>query len=495
MKTYIRINKKDNVIIALDNLSKGTSIKDDDFQVILEQDIPKGHKVAIQNIQEAENIIKYGFPIAYATAPIQSGYQVHTHNIKTNLSDDLSYCYEPVKHGNLYTLEDKTFNGYKRISGEVGIRNELWIIPTVGCVNATADLMVRELKERVDLSKIDAVHVWKHPFGCSQLGEDHENTVKILQDLVVHPNAGGVLVLGLGCENNTITAFKDGLSDYDANRVRFLVSQDVDDEIETGAKLLEELYHVMSKDERTGCPLSALRIGLKCGGSDGLSGITANPLVGELSDYLIAQGGSTVLTEVPEMFGAETLLMNRCETKELFGQTVNLINDFKAYYRSFNQPIYENPSPGNKKGGISTLEDKSLGCVQKGGSSQVVDVLSYGDRLTKPGLSLLSAPGNDLVATTALGSTGCQMVLFTTGRGTPFGGFIPTIKISTNSEIYKKKPHWIDFNAGELIHEQTMDMALEELVDYIIAVASGQQVNHEKNQFSEISIFRTGVTL
>ncbi|WP_105619860.1 UxaA family hydrolase [Vallitalea okinawensis] len=495
MKEFIRIHEKDNVIVALKDLKEGTQLKDEDLDITLKMDVAKGHKVAIEIIPEGENIIKYGYAIGRATQRVLPGAHVHTSNLKTNLSGTLEYSYEPALKELAKASEELTFKGYKRSNGDVGIRNELWIIPTVGCVNATADLMVNRLKESVENLEIDDISVWKHPFGCSQLGQDHEDTANILRDLVMHPNAGGVLVLGLGCENNTIDRFKEGLGDYDGERVKFLISQEVDDEIEDGSKLLKELYDAMKEDERVEVPLSVLKVGLKCGGSDGLSGITANPLVGAFSDFLIAQGGTTVLTEVPEMFGAETVLMNRAASGEIFNATVSLINDFKSYYLKYDQPVYENPSPGNKKGGISSLEDKSLGCVQKGGSATVVDVLKYSGRIVKKGLNLLSAPGNDLVATTALGATGCQMVLFTTGRGTPFGGFIPTIKISTNTEIYNKKPHWIDFNAGELIHDQTMEEAVKELVQYIIDVASGRLVNHEKNNFKEISIFRTGVTL
>lgn len=495
MKDFIRIHEQDNVIVALKDLKEGTHLKDEAWDIVLKTDIGKGHKIAIDIIAEGENIKKYGYVIGRAITRILQGEHVHISNLKTNLSGTLEYTYEPVISELLKANEKLTFRGYKRANGDVGIRNELWIIPTVGCVNATADLMVNRLKESIENLEIDDICVWKHPFGCSQLGQDHEDTANILRNLVMHPNAGGVLVLGLGCENNTIDSFKEGLGTYDSERVKFLISQEVEDEIEVGSRLLEEIYDVMKEDQREEVPLSTLKVGLKCGGSDGLSGITANPLVGAFSDFLIAQGGTTVLTEVPEMFGAETVLMNRAASEEIFDATVNLINDFKSYYLKYNQPVYENPSPGNKKGGISTLEDKSLGCVQKGGTATVVDVLKYSGRIVKKGLNLLSAPGNDLVATTALGATGCQMVLFTTGRGTPFGGFIPTIKISSNTEIYSKKPHWIDFNAGELIHDQSMEEAVQELIQYIIDVASGRLVNHEKNSFKEISIFRTGVTL
>ncbi|HDT7939402.1 TPA: UxaA family hydrolase, partial [Enterococcus faecium] len=325
-------------------------------------------------------------------------------------------------------------------------------------------------------------------------GKDHQNTREILADAVNHPNAGGILVFGLGCENNTVPEFKKILGEYDEERVKFLVAQDVYDEIEQGVALLEELLTAAENDQRIPVPLSKLNVGLKCGGSDGLSGITANPLLGAFSDYLIAQGGSTILTEVPEMFGAEQVLMARAENEEVFDSIVDLINDFKQYFLSYGEPVYENPSPGNKTGGITTLEDKSLGCTQKSGSSPVVDVLQYGEKIRKPGLSLLQAPGNDLVAASALASSDCQLVLFTTGRGTPFGSYVPTVKVSTNTTLFERKGHWMDFNAGVLL-EQPMEVILESFVQKIISVASGEETKNEQNDVREIAIFKNGVTL
>jgi altronate hydrolase len=392
--------------------------------------------------------------------------------------------------------ENRTFNGYLRKNGEAGTRNEIWVVPTVGCVNGIAEKFVELLKQETGCKDIDAIHAWHHNYGCSQLSGDHENTRKVLRDIVLHPNAGGVLVLSLGCENNQPDQFMEMLGDYDKERVKLLITQKVEgDEVEEGMRILRELYATASKDKRTELPLSKLRVGLKCGGSDGFSGITANPLVGEFSDWLVAQGGTSILTEVPEMFGAETILMNRCTTPELFDQTVTLINDFKEYFLSHGEPVGENPSPGNKAGGISTLEDKALGCTQKCGRAPVSGVLAYGDRLQANGLNLLSAPGNDLVAATALASAGCQLVLFTTGRGTPFGTFVPTMKISTNSTLYKNKPNWIDFNAGELVEGTDMRVLRDRFVDYIIKVASGELVRNEVNGYREISIFKNGVTL
>jgi altronate hydrolase len=495
MADFIKINPIDNVLIALKDFSAGEVISIDGQILKIINDIPKGHKIALLDVNENEDILKYGAPIGHATRPIWAGEHIHVQNLKTNLSGTIRYSFHQKLNELHYEQRNLTFQGYKRANGKVGVRNELWIVPTVGCVNGQAQQIVDLFKSEMVSTDIDAVEVFKHSYGCSQLGGDHVNTQKALADVINHPNAGGVVVLGLGCENNQIDQLKTFIGDFDESRVKFLVAQDVEDEIEAGLELMKEIYEVMRNDKREAVPVSELNIGLKCGGSDGFSGITANPLLGVFSDFLVAQGGTTILTEVPEMFGAETLLMERAKNQEVFDKTVKLINDFKDYYLQHDLPVYENPSPGNKKGGISTLEDKSLGCTQKGGTAAVVDVLKYAEPIKTKGLNLLSSPGNDLVASSALGFSGCQMVLFTTGRGTPFGSFVPTLKISTNSDLYHKKKNWIDFNAGTLLEGKTMDELLEELVQFVIGVASGEKLNHEKTGFKEIAIFKTGVTL
>lgn len=492
---FLKINRTDNVAVALEDLPCGMSIVVDDNAVTLNADIPRGHKFALRDIALNEDVIKYGYPIGHAIVTIKAGDWVNEKTVKTNLEGVLEYTYNPVNETTEIPNLNYTFKGYRRANGETGIRNEIWIIPTVGCVNGTIQELAQQLKEETRLEGIDAVIAYPHNYGCSQLGDDHENTRKVLRNMVKHPNAGGVLVVGLGCENNQVSAFKELLGDFDENRVKFMETQKVADEVETGMELLREIYAVVSKDQRVDVPFSELKVGLKCGGSDGLSGITANPLLGVFSDFLVAQGGTTVLTEVPEMFGAETILMNRCVNQEMFEKTVFLINDFKEYFIQNNQPVYENPSPGNKAGGISTLEEKSLGCTQKCGKSLVMDVLMYGERLKTKGLNLLSSPGNDLVAATALAASGCHLVLFTTGRGTPFGTFVPTMKISTNTALYEKKPGWIDFNAGTIVENETIEQVNKRFVAYITDVINGTYVNNEKKNYREIAIFKTGVTL
>ena len=456
----MQINRLDNVDINLEN----------------------GHKYALCDIKEGENIIKYGNPIGHATEDIKKGDHVHTHNVKTNLSGNLEYEYDHKVFDIPYTSDGRTFMGYVRENGEVGIRNDIWIVNTVGCVNKVAEKIA---------AATGACH-FPHPFGCSQLGDDQAITQKILKGMVNHPNAAGVLVLGLGCENNNIELFRTVLGEVDERRVRFLVAQEHDDDVAEGIRLVEELKEYANTFKRTPVSVSKLVVGLKCGGSDGYSGITANPLVGRFSDKLIAAGGSCLLTEVPEMFGAEHLLMQRCESREVFERTVSLINDFKDYYTRHNQVIYENPSPGNKKGGITTLEEKSLGCVQKGGLSPVVDVLDYGDRVRRQGLSLLNGPGNDIVAITNLMAAGAHIILFTTGRGTPVGSAVPTVKIATNHSLAERKSTWIDFDASPTLTGNSLE---DELYEYVIRVAEGELTRNEINGYKEISIFKDGVTL
>ena len=495
-QAYLKINPADSVVVCLRAMKVGETVTDGDKEVKLLQDTPAGHKVLLTDKKEGEDIIKYGYPIGHAIKALKAGEWVNENNLKTNLAGTLEYTYNPVDEKLNIPVENRTFKGYVRKNGDVGIRNEIWIVPTVGCVNGIAEQLAKRLETETRLDGIDAVHAWHHNYGCSQLSEDHEATRKILRDIVLHPNAGAVLVLSLGCENNQPDDFVAMLGDYDKERIQLVVTQKVEgDELEYCMDILRKMYEICKEDKRVDVPVSKLRVGLKCGGSDGFSGITANPLEGEFSDWLVAQGGTSILTEVPEMFGAETILMNRCENRQLFEQTVSLINNFKNYFLSHGEPVGENPSPGNKAGGISTLEDKALGCTQKCGRAPVSGVLEYGDRLQTSGLNLLSAPGNDLVAATALASAGCHLVLFSTGRGTPFGTFVPTMKISTNSDLYNRKKNWIDFNAGQLVDGKTMKELVPEFIDKILAVASGEPARNEVNGYSEISIFKNGVTL
>ncbi len=457
MDSFI-INEKDNVCVNLET----------------------GHKIALVDIEKGADIIKYGYPIGYATEDIKKGDSVHSHNMKTKLGDILSYEYNPN-----FSFSEKIqaceIMAFVRKNGDIGIRNDIWIVPTVGCVNSIA----KQLSE-----KTGAI-TCSHPYGCSQLGDDNRITQLVLRGLILHPNAGGVLVLGLGCENNNIAEMKKVLGETDDERIRFLNIQDCDDEIAEGIRIINELKEITSSDKRVKVPVSALKVGLKCGGSDGFSGIMANAVVGRVTDKLCAMGASAVLTEVPEMFGAETVLFERCINKEVFDKSVKLINEFKQYFKDHGQPVSENPSPGNKEGGITTLEEKSLGCVQKGGRTPVVDVLDYGDTVRKQGLSLLNGPGNDIVSVTNLTAAGCHMILFTTGRGTPLGGMVPTVKIASNDVIAERKKHWIDFSA----FSDDKDLKAQELFDLVCRVAEGEQTKNELYGNREIAIFKDGVTL
>lgn len=492
MKKTIIISPLDSVAVALVPLKKGEQAEG----VTLAEDIEKGHKFALKPIKAGEQVIKYGEIIGRAVRDIAAGEHVHSHNMETNLSGVLEYSYDKKEIPPVNAGKSRKISAYRRKNGDIGIRNELWVIPTVGCVNSQARLIVEQfIKKHPDTRGIDGVFAYTHPYGCSQIGEDHLRTRAMLQRMAKHPNCGGALILGLGCENNRMDVFRETLGDFDPERMEFLIAQDVPDEISAGVERLEKLYEKARNDKRAEADMSELRIGLKCGGSDGLSGITANPLVGRFSDYMAAIGGTTVLTEVPEMFGAEQLLMARAKDQETFDRIVKLVNGFKEYYQKHDQPVYENPSPGNKAGGITTLEDKSLGCTQKSGTSEVCGVLFDGDALSGGGLNLLNGPGNDMVAVTNLACAGCHMVLFTTGRGTPFGGFVPTIKISTNSDLAARKSNWIDFDAGGIALGESFDSKLEELIALVAETAEGKRTANERCGSRDLAIFKTGVTL
>ena len=493
MKNVIRINEKDNVAVALEPVKAGEEIIAGGIKVTALEDIPQGHKIALQDIAGGEDVIKYGFPIGHAQADAKAGSWMHTHNVKTNLEGEIEYSYQPQK-AELPALPAAEFMGYIRPDGRAAVRNEIWIIPTVGCVNGIARTLAGDNADLVSGS-VDGIYAFAHPFGCSQTGADHAQTRKLLAALVNHPNAGAVLVVGLGCENLTHEQFLEELGDFDPDRVKFLTCQEVEDEYAAGRELLKECVSYAKQFERRPVSADKLVIGMKCGGSDGLSGITANPVVGAFSDRLCAQGGTTILTEVPEMFGAEGMLLNRCVNTGVFEKAVQMLNGFKHYFISHHEVVYDNPSPGNKKGGITTLEDKSCGCVQKGGSAPIVDVLGYADQVKTPGLNMLYGPGNDLVSATALTAAGCHMILFTTGRGTPFGAPAPTVKIATNTALFTKKPGWMDFNAGPVAEGEPIPDAADRLFSLVLEVAGGRQTCTEKHGFREISIFKDGVVL
>lgn len=491
MNKLFKINENDTVAVALCDLKAGYS----ENGITLKSDIPFGHKVLIKDTSAGQDIIKYGYPIGYAKKDLFAGDYVHSHNLQTSLGDGPeAYFFS----GNFYSYfpekTELTFKGYQRDDGSVGIRNEIWIIPTVGCVNKLCDKIKSNAVEKLGLDDSD-IKVFAHPYGCSQMGDDLSNTQKILASLVSHPNAGGVLVVSLGCENNNLDVFRPLLGEYNKDRVKFLVAQNENDELAAGMKLTEELNEYRNKFSRTDIPIDKLKIGLKCGGSDAFSGITANALCGRVTDDLTAKGLACILTETPEMFGAEMLLMARAENKKVYDDIVDMINNFKDYFTSRNQPVYENPSPGNKAGGITTLEEKSLGCVQKGGSSIVTRVLSYGEKVNGSGLQLLCSPGNDIVSTTALTASGAHMILFTTGRGTPLGAAVPTVKISSNSPLAERKLGWIDYDAGVLLNGTDFKAAADELEKLILKTASGEKTKNEINGFSDFAIWKDGVTM
>ena len=496
---FLQIHAHDHVAVALRDVEPGEAFVLNERSIVAKEKIPKGHKMALCHLTVGDHVMKYGAPIGHLISDVTEGGHVHAHNLVTNLSGKLDYTYQPValsEKNNADETLPQFFEGYVRTHGEVGIRNEIWIINTVGCINKVAERLAAAAHARFAGQGVDGVYHFAHPYGCSQLGGDLLYTQKALAGLVRHPNAAGVLVLGLGCENNRIQDFLPHVGQFDQQRILFLQVQSVQDEWEEGMAKIEQLVEQARQDRRQTVSVAKLKVGLKCGGSDGFSGITANPLIGAVSDLLVANGATSLLTEVPEMFGAETILMDRAKNEEVFHKIVHLINSFKDYYTRHNQVIYENPSPGNKEGGITTLEEKSLGCTQKGGHSTVQDVLAYGDVSVNTGLNLVEAPGNDMVSVTALIDAGAHIVLFSTGRGTPLGGAVPTLKIATNSTLASQKTHWIDFDAGRLLTGRTLHDLAVELYRQIIDVASGKTMTkNEQNAFREIAIFKDGVTL
>lgn len=509
-KQAIRIHADDLVAVALEPLEAGQTIDIEGTSIKLLENIPQGHKFALKPIAKNQSVIKYGYPIGAALQDIKAGEHVHTHNIHTLLENTKDYTYDEIGAKTAIEAWQKAnremppiIKAYKRPDGKIGIRNEIWIIPTVGCVNKIAQTLSSYANEKFCGGKpapnvtggLEGVFAWEHPYGCSQMGVDKETTAKILCDLAKHPNAGAVLILSLGCEENNLDYFRQYLGDYDENRIKFMVAQEYEDEIAKGKEILDRLAEYVSSFRREEVGMDNIVLGMKCGGSDGLSGITANALVGRICDTVTGFGGSVMLTEVPEMFGAEQVLMNRCLDRECFTKTVKLINNFKQYYAKHNQVCYENPSPGNKAGGITTLEDKSLGCVQKGGKAPVCGVLKYGEILSQKGLNLLEGPGNDIVSTTAQTASGANMILFTTGRGNPMGAPVPTVKIATNHTLAKTKAKWLDFDAEDLLDKDT-NTVKDSLLSLICRIASGEvQTKNEINGYREIAIFKDGVTL
>ncbi len=495
----IHIHPADNVVVAARPVEAGARLRLDGTTIEVAADVPAGHKIATVDLRAGDHVVKYGHVIGRACTAVRQGEWVHSHNLETLLSGNGEYAYCPrSSHADVSPASVPTFEGYRRSDGCVGTRNEIWVINTVGCVNRSAQRIARMCNDRFT-SEVDGVHAFAHPFGCSQLGDDLRYTQRILAGLLRHPNAGGVVVLGLGCENNQMDQLLALAGDVERERIRFFNSQDVLDEVEEGVAAVGELVEIVRRDERTASPVSKLILGLKCGGSDGFSGISANPVVGRVADRWTSHGGTALLTEVPEMFGAEQQLMNRARDIDVFDRIVSMIGEFKQYFAGHGQPVYENPSPGNKEGGLTTLEEKSLGAIQKGGQASVASVVGYGEAAAagEGGLALIYGPGNDGVSVTAEVASGASIILFTTGRGTPLGFPVPTIKISSNSDIAERKPHWIDFNAGALLDgTASIDSLADDLFALILRVASGKdRAQNELNDYREIAIWKEGVTL
>ncbi|MDP1559944.1 MAG: altronate dehydratase family protein [Pirellulaceae bacterium] len=517
---FARLHPQDNVVVSLQGSETGSPWEEElanggpdravGTTVVAMEPIPAGHKMAIRPIAAGQWVIKYGLPIGLAQTDIAVGQRVHVHNVKTGLDAGIATQpdWEPLPAAPLTTPilttgdDPNQFLGYLRENGQVAIRNEIWILNTVGCVNQTAQQLAawanRTLVGRVP--NLDGVYAFSHPYGCSQLGDDLQATRNILSGLTRHPHAAAVLFLGLGCENNQLQMQLDAIGPEALKKVRWFSTQDVSDEMEQGRQWLTEMAQQISRYTRQPLPANKLILGMKCGGSDGFSGLTANPLLGRIADWHCAMGGTSLLTEVPEMFGAEPVLLGRCDQPSTRTAVDQMIETFKDYFRQHDQPISENPSPGNKDGGLTTLEEKSLGCVQKGGTAALIkQCVPYGGQASAElgGLGMVNGPGNDGVSITALTAAGAHLVLFTTGRGTPMGAPAPTMKIATNPTLAKQKPGWIDFSAGDFITgTATLDELRDRLWEQILRVASGQQeAKNELNGYREIAIWKIGVTV
>ncbi len=490
----MQIADDDDVAVALHPLEAGQTVRVGAYMITLGQDIPAGHKFALVPIKTGSAVRRYRAPIGIAQADIAVGEHVHSHNLHTALAGERAYAFSGEKVATAQEAgPERQFMGYRRADGSVGTRNELWILPTVGCVGRLGERLAVS-GNRMAAGRIDGVHAFNHPFGCSQLGADLDGTAAILASLAMNPNAGGVLLLGLGCESNQLDALLTRIPEARRDRLRVVRAQSESDEFAAGEAAMEELIAVMAADARTPAPLTDLRLGVKCGGSDAMSGLTANPLIGRMADAVTDAGGTAILTEIPEIFGAETLLLERATSRDVFDRLSALVNGFKRYFIDHGEPVSENPSPGNIAGGITTLEEKSLGAVQKGGVAPVSDVILYGERVAHTGLTVLEAPGNDAVSTTALAAAGATITLFSTGRGTPLGSPVPTVKIASNSALADRKPGWIDFDAGQALNIG-MDAAAGALLDRIVAIASGEPARNEANDERAIGIWKRGVTL
>ncbi|MFZ2995871.1 UxaA family hydrolase [Sphingobium sp.] len=487
------VHPSDSVAVAMTALTAGQTVVVAGTDIVVAEDIVQGHKMAVRAVATGDPVLRYGFPFGVATTPIVPGVHVHSHNVHTALGTGNDYRYAAPSQQDAPGPSTRTFEGYVRPDGMVGTRNEIWVIPTVGCVGRTAERLAAQASRALPPG-IDGIHAFPHPFGCSQLSDDLSGTTGILAALAQHPNAGGVLLLGLGCESNQMALMLDRIPEGRRDRIRTLGAQVSSDEMADGLAAIAELAAIAGQDRRQPVPLSALRLGVKCGGSDGLSGLTANPLIGRVADAVGQAGGSVLLTEIPEIFGAEQILMDRCVDEPTFDALVDLVRDFKNYFVAHGEPVSENPSPGNIRGGITTLEEKSLGAVQKAGHVPVTGVIPYAGRASKPGLTVLEGPGNDAVSTTALAAAGATLTLFSTGRGTPLGSPVPTIKIASNSALATAKPGWIDFDAGAVL-DKGMEAATDDLLDTVVAIASGQLARNEVNEERSIAIWKRGVTL
>ena len=491
----IRLHPEDNRVVASRWILAGTALdlESSNTPLVARENIDPGHKVAIRSISQGQPIRKFGQIIGYASRAIEPGDWIHVQNVDAGqLTLDYAFCSDipadpiPV-HG-------RTFQGYRRANGKAATRNFIGIISTVNCSAHTSKLVAEAFDESIlsEFPNVDGVLALTHKAGCAMQygGEDHNQLARTLAGYAQHPNIGAYLVLGLGCETGPASFVVDNYLHQlevpgQAPPPRPLVMniQDMGGVAKTVRRAIDKLKELLpdaNRVQRVPIPVSEIILGLECGGSDGLSGVTANPALGLASDMLVAHGGTAVLSETSEIYGAEHMLTRRAKTREIGEKLIERIKWWEHYAGMFGVEINNNPSPGNKKGGLTTIYEKSLGAVAKGGSTTLCDVFKYAEPITTKGFVIMDTPGYDPASVTGMVAGGANVVCFTTGRGSCFGFKpVPSIKIATNTPMYERLVDDMDINAGKVMEGVPLRTVGEEIFEKVIAVASGEPSKSE----------------
>lgn len=475
MNTLLRLHPKDNVALALRPLPSGARVSVEGISLFTRDPIPYGHKVALVSIPKGGRIIKYGYPIGRAVRSISPGEHVHVHNTESGRAHgDTARPVIREESSLIPRFPQDTFLGFRRQDGRVGVRNHVLVMASVHCVNGGVERIGREVPGVVALP---------HIYGCSQLGEDLAQTRRVLEGYVSHPNVGATLIVGLGCEALPTRELVDGLRDR-GYRVELLLLQEIGGSraaVRKGKELAAELLGEVGKLRPEPVPLSELVVGVECGGSDAWSGVTANPAVGAIADALVAHGGTVILSEVTEFIGAEHILAARAISPEVGKAILRAVARREGVAVEMGVDLRgAQPSPGNMEGGLTTIEEKSLGAIVKGGTTPVREFLGYGERPSARGLVVMDTSGNDLESVTGMVAGGAQVVLFTTGRGTPVGNpIVPVIKISSNTPLYERMRDDLDFDAGSILRGEPPTSVAARLAALLLEVAGGRPTQAE----------------